>query len=216
MVVRFPTLGIMQPVPHEELADFLRAVLDAIPSPVLVVDDDVRILDFNLAAAPLLDEAKSLVLKRRGGEALHCIHSTEAPGGCGTAPACRDCAIRNSVRDAYDGKHVCRKAHHLQLAAAGHNTDVNMLVTTAPIPYKTERLVLVVLEDISELISLRRIVPMCAGCRKIRDDQEYWQQVELYFKRHLDIDVSHGICPECAARLYPEFTGPQAPGPQEP
>jgi nitrogen fixation/metabolism regulation signal transduction histidine kinase len=206
----------MLPVPHDERADFLRAVLDAIPSPVLIVDDDIRILDFNLAAAQLLGEAGSIVLKRRGGEALHCIHSAETPGGCGSAPACGDCAIRNSVREAYDGKRVCRKAHLLEIAAGGRNIDVNMLVTTAPIQYKAERLVLLVLEDVSELVSLRRIVPMCAGCRKIRDDQEYWQQVELYFKRHLDIDVSHGICPECAARLYPEYSGQQPPGPHEP
>lgn len=186
------------------------------PSPVLVVDDDVRILDFNLAAAPLLGGARSLVLKHRGGEALHCIHSTETPGGCGTAPACRDCAIRNSVRDACQGKRACRKAHRLQVAAGGRNTDVNMLVTSAPIHYNGECLVLLVLEDITELISLRRIVPMCAGCRKIRDDQEYWQQVELYFKRHLNIDVTHGICPDCAARLYPEFTGPQNSEPHKP
>ncbi len=86
-----------------------------------------------------------------------------------------------------------------------------MLVTTAPIHFNAEKLVLVVLEDITELINLRRIVPMCAGCRKIRDDQEYWQRVDLYFKRHLDIDVSHSICPDCAARLYPELTEPRQP-----
>lgn len=196
----------MQPLPHDERADFLRAVLNAIPSPVLVVDDDVRILDFNLAAARLLGENRSIVLRRKSGEVLHCVHAEETPGGCGAAPECGDCAIRNSVREAHDGKHVCRKAQRLELNSSGRIAEVNMLVTTAPIHFNAEKLVLVVLEDITELVSLRRIVPMCAGCRKIRDDQEYWQQVELYFKRHLDIDVTHGICPECAARLYPEFT----------
>lgn len=196
----------MQPVPHDQRVDFLKAVLNAIPSPVLVVDDDVRILDFNVAAGQLLGEARPVVLQRKGGEALHCIHSTETAGGCGAAPACRDCAIRSSVRESYEGKHVCRKAHPMRVAANGQSTKVNMLVTTAPIDYNGERLVLLILEDISELLSLRRIVPMCAGCRKIRDDQEYWHQVDLYFKRHLNIDVTHGICPDCAARLYPEFT----------
>lgn len=81
-----------------------------------------------------------------------------------------------------------------------------MLVTTAPFNYDGRALVLLVLEDVSELINLRRIVPMCAGCRRIRDDDQYWQNVDLYFQRHLKIDVSHGICPECAAHLYPELT----------
>ncbi len=201
----------MGPVPHDRRVGFLKAVLNAIPSPVLVVDADVRILDFNRAAAQWLNTPRAAILKRRGGEALHCIHSLETPGGCGSAPACRDCALRNSVREAYAGKHVVRKAYPMLLTIDGRTENVNILVTTAPIDYKNERLVLLVIEDISELMSLRRIVPMCAGCRKVRDDQEYWQRVDLYFKRHLDIDVSHSICPDCAARLYPDLIEPSPP-----
>jgi len=201
----------MTPVPHDQRIGFLKAVLNAIPSPVLVVDDDVRIVDLNHAAAQWLNAHPSAVLKLRGGEALHCIHASETPGGCGAAPACYDCVVRNSVREAYAGKQAIRKTYPMHLTIDGKTEDVNILVTTAPIDYNNERLVLLVLEDISELVSLRRIVPMCAGCRKVRDDQEYWQRVDLYFKRHLDIDVSHSICPDCAARLYPELTEPRQP-----
>jgi PAS domain-containing protein len=185
-------------------AEFLGAVLNAMPHPVLIVDDDVRILYVNAAAARVFG-GKTPVLKRRGGEALHCVHSTETPGGCGTAPACRDCVIRNSVREAYVGKQVCRKAQRMQLIVENRTTEVNFLVTTAPFNHNGESMVLLVLEDVSELVNLRRIVPVCAGCRKIRDDQRYWQQVDLYLARHLNMNVTHGICPECAARLYPEF-----------
>ncbi len=196
----------MEPLPHDNRADFLRALLNAIPSPVLVVDHDVRILDYNLAAAALVGEERTVVLSKRGGDALHCIQAIQAPGGCGTGPACGGCTIRNSVRQACEGKRVCRVAKRMQMSVSGRETEVNLLVTAAPIEYGGEPLVLLVLEDVTELISLRRIVPVCAGCRKIRDDQAYWQHVDLYFKRHLDIDVTHGICPECQARLYPEFT----------
>ena len=190
----------------DEQAGFLRAVLDAIPSPVLIVDDDVRIRNYNLAAGKLLGEQPSLVLERRGGEAMHCIHATETPGGCGASPSCRDCAIRNSVREASGGQRVSRRSQRMRIVNGKAATEINMLVTTAPFQYGGEALVLLILEDISELTSLRRIVPMCASCRKIRDGEEYWQQVEMYFHRYLDIDVSHGICPECEARLYPEFS----------
>jgi phosphoserine phosphatase RsbU/P len=53
--------------------------------------------------------------------------------------------------------------------------------------------------------TLRGIVPICASCKKIRDDQGYWQQVEAYVREHTDAQFSHGICPECAAKLYPDF-----------
>ncbi len=198
-------------MPRNLQTDFLRAVLNAIPSPVLVVDDDVRIIHFNTTAANLLGKARSAVLRRRGGEALGYIHSTETPGGCGAAPACQNCIVRNSVRASFDGKHVYRKSETMQLVANGQTANVHLLVTTAPIEFNNQHFVLLVLEDVSELMSLRRIVPMCAGCRKVRDDQEYWQQVDLYFKRHLNIDVSHGICPDCAARLYPELSEPHTP-----
>jgi hypothetical protein len=48
-------------------------------------------------------------------------------------------------------------------------------------------------------------LPICAGCKKIRNDVGYWEQVDSYIKKHTDVDFSHGICPECLARLYPEF-----------
>ncbi|MEW6220594.1 MAG: methyl-accepting chemotaxis protein [Thermodesulfobacteriota bacterium] len=57
---------------------------------------------------------------------------------------------------------------------------------------------------LDEIRTLRGIIPICAVCKKIRDDQGLWQQVEAYFQRHTLAEFSHGICPDCMARLYPE------------
>jgi len=62
-----------------------------------------------------------------------------------------------------------------------------------------------VLEDITEVVTLQRILPICAYCKKIRNDQDYWEQVESYLRKHTDIRFTHGICPECAKVLYPEL-----------
>jgi len=83
--------------------------------------------------------------------------------------------------------------------------EVNLLVTTAPFAYQDESLVLLILEDISELLELKGIVPICAYCKKIRDDEAFWQTVEKYFKKHLNLDFSHGVCPECEEKLYREL-----------
>ena len=54
------------------------------------------------------------------------------------------------------------------------------------------------LEDaLSKVKQLQGLMPMCAYCKKIRDDQNYWQQVDAYITTHSDARVSHGICPEC-------------------
>lgn len=48
-------------------------------------------------------------------------------------------------------------------------------------------------------------MPICASCMRIRDDNEYWNQIETYLRDHSDAEFSHGICPECAERIYPEY-----------
>jgi hypothetical protein len=49
---------------------------------------------------------------------------------------------------------------------------------------------------------LQGMLPICANCKKVRDDDGYWQQIELYISEHSDSKISHGICPECMIKLY--------------
>lgn len=51
---------------------------------------------------------------------------------------------------------------------------------------------------------LSGFLPICASCKKIRDDKGYWQQMECYIRDHSEAEFSHGICPDCAHKLYPE------------
>jgi hypothetical protein len=60
------------------------------------------------------------------------------------------------------------------------------------------------LEDISELVQLKRILPVCMGCGQIRNSKGQWQKLTAYLKEQADVDVSHGLCPTCLERLYPE------------
>jgi ligand-binding sensor domain-containing protein len=53
---------------------------------------------------------------------------------------------------------------------------------------------------------LSGLLPICASCKKIRDDSGYWNQLESYITQHTDVDFSHGICPECTEELFPEFS----------
>ncbi len=61
-------------------------------------------------------------------------------------------------------------------------------------------------ESMLEIKKLQGIIPMCAKCKKIRDDQGYWEQVEKYVQDRSDAQFSHGICPECAKELYPGYS----------
>jgi AmiR/NasT family two-component response regulator len=52
---------------------------------------------------------------------------------------------------------------------------------------------------------LRGLLPICVNCKKIRDDKGYWQAVEGYIRDHTEAEFSHGLCPECMEKIYPEF-----------
>ncbi len=69
-----------------------------------------------------------------------------------------------------------------------------------------EKLVRDLQKALSEVKRLKGILPICASCKKIRDDQGYWNQVEVYIRDHSEAEFSHGICPECREKLYPEFS----------
>jgi phosphoserine phosphatase RsbU/P len=60
-------------------------------------------------------------------------------------------------------------------------------------------------QALDQVRTLSGIVPICANCKKIRDDQGYWNQVEVYVRDHTDARFSHGICPECKQKLYPSL-----------
>ena len=58
---------------------------------------------------------------------------------------------------------------------------------------------------LSEIKTLSGMLPICAHCKKIRDDRGYWNQIESYVQEHSKAEFSHGICPECAKKHYPDM-----------
>ena len=58
---------------------------------------------------------------------------------------------------------------------------------------------------LDEIKQLRGILPICAKCKKIRNDKGYWEKIEVYIGEHSDAEFSHGLCPECAKELYPDY-----------
>lgn len=68
-----------------------------------------------------------------------------------------------------------------------------------------EKLIKKLQDALDKIKTLRGIIPICASCKKIRDDEGYWNEIESYIKKHSEADFSHGICPECAQKLYGDF-----------
>ena len=92
------------------------------------------------------------------------------------------------------------------------NVDGNLLFRA--IRYAIERkkgeeernkLIIDLKQALAQIKTLSGLIPICASCKKIRDDKGYWNQLEEYIQSHSEAEFSHGICPACARKLYPEL-----------
>ncbi|MCB0832432.1 MAG: PAS domain S-box protein [Bacteroidetes bacterium] len=67
-----------------------------------------------------------------------------------------------------------------------------------------EQMIVELKDALSKVKTLQGLLPICASCKKVRDDKGYWSRIEEYIESRTDADFTHGICPDCAHRLYPE------------
>jgi hypothetical protein len=202
---------------ESDAESMVRAVFDALPSLVYVVDEDVRIQACNAAAGDLLDGDSRNVLKERAGDVLHCLHATEGSEGCGHGPLCHRCIIRNSVAEVFRGKRAFRRRARLELVRGGTTREMYVLITVSAFRFQGRALALLVLEDFSDIAELRRMIPICSVCKKVRDGDASWIKAEAYLRRQWDVDFTHGLCPDCYAAELKELRKDDAPGaPPEP
>jgi len=82
----------------------------------------------------------------------------------------------------------------------GIGVDISSLAAAKK---EKEQLIAQLQDSLGKVKQLSGFLPICAACKKIRDDEGYWKQLEAYIREHSDVVFSHGICPECAKKLYP-------------
>ncbi len=68
-----------------------------------------------------------------------------------------------------------------------------------------EKLLLDLQDALAKVKTLSGLLPICAACKKIRDDKGYWNQIESYIRDHSEADFTHSICPECSKKLYGKY-----------
>ena len=180
--------------------------LDMIPVLILIVDSDVRILNYNCSIADVFNFSDESTLSLRGGDAINCLNAHGSPDGCGTSPACKKCVIRMSVGKALSNIPVKQEHTIMFVLADGKRTEFNLMVTASPIIYEGLKCALLILEDVRELVMLRQLIPLCSSCKKVRRDDNYWENVDEYLRQRMNLDFSHGICPDCMKELYPGLT----------
>ncbi len=170
---------------------------------VLVVDKQGRVVDFNPALVELLDVKISSLIGQRADEIF---------------PEWSKLQVTREENDKI-GQEI--------LMLGSFSKYLNVRLIHLRDRQQNEQGVLMILQDITgrkqlesereELIgslqtalgqvkTLKGLFPICANCKKIRDDGGYWQDVAVYVRDHSEAEFSHGICPDCMVKLYPEYT----------
>lgn len=115
--------------------------------------------------------------------------------------------LLSSFETAVSSKEQLEQANR-ELLKANHRLKVEIAERTRA-EEERQRLIVELQEALAQVKRLSGFIPICASCKKIRDDSGYWQQIEKYIRDHSEADFSHSICPECVKKLYPDYIPPE-------
>lgn len=189
---------------------FLTAVIDALPHPFTVIDADTHGLRLANAAAyrgTLPDQMTCHEL----------THQTSVPCGSIDHP-CPLEKVKSTRRPVmlehkhYDDKGVLREVEvHGFPIFDDEGKVVEMIEYSIDISDRKrvarerETLIADLQMALQKVRTLSGLLPICSSCKKIRDDTGYWNTLERYISEHSDAEFTHGLCPECVRRLYPNI-----------
>lgn len=109
-------------------------------------------------------------------------------------------AILNLVSKTYD-----EIPGNTRTAVEAIAAQIGGVITRVRVEEERERLIKELKDALEKVKTLSGLLPICANCKSIRDDQGYWHQVEEYLLEHADVLFSHGICDKCVKKLYPDL-----------
>ncbi len=169
---------------------------------VLAVDDKPQNLQF--LGKVLADSGYEVGLAQNGQEALNFVKKSEP-----------DLILLDIMMPGMDEYEVCKQlkndfsAHHIPIIFLTAKTDSEDIVKgfdVGGVDYVTKPFncaeLLARIKTHLEIRTLRGLLPMCSKCKKIRDDEGFWKQVDSYIEKYSQITFTHGICPECLTELY--------------
>ncbi|HVJ50630.1 PAS domain-containing protein [Desulfitobacterium sp.] len=181
---------------------FISVLFDTIPVWTFVLDLECRVNAVNKAARNFIGCTQEESYSHRCGSVLGCIHHKDDPRGCGFGPYCHQCIVRNTSLEAIQGTETRRTKEKTEFESG---QVLSVLVSSSPFEYKGQKLAVTIIEDVSLVVELQGLIPICASCKQIRDDKGYWNRVEKYIEDHSEAVFTHDICPSCVKKLYPHL-----------
>jgi hypothetical protein len=186
----------------------LLALLDAFPSLAFITDGDAKVLEANRSARQWLGEGVEAGLGLPPGAVLQCIFPRDSRGDCGTTDFCPSCFVRRSIEAVLSGRPAPRRVAHMIIGPEGRSEDRWFQVSASPLALGDRKLVLVVLEDVTQLVELRELLPLCPGCGALREASDPLAQARVFLRKHPDFLRADELCADCGQRP-PDGIGPE-------
>ena len=198
----FITLGIVR----FQMFDFVpvarKKLVDIMGDGVIVIDAEGRVVDLNPAMETIIGTTEEVTIGKTSDQVFS-----------------RWRAVRDSLKGEQEGRHEIGIGEgegkrfydlYVSIVKSPQNEYAGRIIVFRDITRRRrmeierEGLISELQDTLDEVKTLSGLLPICANCKKIRDDKGYWHNVETYINEHSDATFTHGICPECVKKLYPE------------
>jgi CHASE3 domain sensor protein len=203
----------------ERQKSLLQSVMDNISDAVIVADESGKFILSNPAAQRLHGEARFNAPPEKWAETFGLYRPD-----CVTPIPTSEIPMMRAIRgESFDGEEVFVREHHQkegrwQLVSGRPLKDeqgrcrggvlaIRDINDRKHAEEERGRLIVELRQALASVKTLSGLLPICASCKKIRDDHGYWNQIETYIREHSEAQFTHGLCPECLARLYPDIAG---------
>lgn len=188
----------------EECSDRLSAITNSVPAGILIIDPETHvILDANKAALRLFGSDGEQVVGR-------ICHHYICPAERGACPITDkgqhiDHSERILLNALGERIPILKSVERVNLGGTDYLFEMFIDISRQKqAEEERNRLVERLEKALHEVKKLSGLLPICASCKRIRDDRGYWSEIELYIQEHSSAQFTHGICPECMKKLYPE------------
>ncbi|MFH2127079.1 MAG: PAS domain-containing protein [Pseudomonadota bacterium] len=212
--------------------DNMERILDFLPDPTWVVDSRGRVTHWNQAMERITGVPAAQVLGKGNyehalplyGERRPCLidlmlkHDPEWQGRYQTLERRGDMLVTKEVflpNLGDSGLYVAGSATCLlddQGRVSGAIETLRDVSEAKRDQMEREKLIDELTAALAKVQTLKGLIPICSHCKSIRRDEGYWQQLEIFFSDHAEVEFSHGICPDCLEKYYQEFKNPPRSG----
>lgn len=188
-----------------ESEEALSSLINATDETLLLIDTEGKILVANNVVARRLEKHVHELV----GTSLY---NAFPPDIAKKRKEQHDMVVHTGKSVRFEDKRIARIFETFLYPVFGDKRNVSKIAIFAKditerkgIEEEREKLIFELQEALARVKTLSGMLPICSSCKKIRDDKGYWRQIEVYVRDHSEADFSHGICPECSKKLYPDL-----------